>query len=121
MQETWKFHIKDLGPKAGQKDWETAIRQALKDEKKEVGIFLSYFFRPDRAVVEDVELVNGMNFETPTSGSFKVKFKLIFYDACLNIHEKERDTLELSFTLDPQNHQLTLISPFVPERGMDDI
>ncbi|MDN3670784.1 hypothetical protein QWY93_15795 [Echinicola jeungdonensis] len=121
MQETWKFHIKKLGPEASKKEWKSAICQSLKEEQKELGIFLSYFFRPDGAVVEEVELAGNIHFETPTSGNFKVKFRLIFYNACLNIHEKEKDKLTLSFTVDPEKNQITLISPYVPERGMDDI
>ena len=50
MQETWTFDY----PKSQIKD--DSLSSFLKAKKKDLGIFLSYYYKKDGAVAEDVNL-----------------------------------------------------------------
>jgi len=121
MQESWNFKLAENTDFGKAENLKGAIKEALSVQQKELGIFLSYYYKSDGAVVEDVELEKFLELNSGGSGKALFSFRLIFYNACLNIHEKEKDKMELDFVVDPNGKSLELTGPFVPERGMDDI
>ncbi len=118
MQETWDFKISDQVHDDG---GENLIREVLRHENKDLGIFLSYYYKRDGAVVENVMLKDDIIFIDGEKGKFSVEFDLIHHNACLNIHEENRENLEVNFEIDRNSNLLKLIGPYWPEREMDDI
>ncbi|GAB4107737.1 hypothetical protein GCM10028791_01840 [Echinicola sediminis] len=121
MQESWKFNLSEDIRLDEKEDLKHKIKTALKAQQKELGIFLSYYYKADGAVVEEVEVEDFIELNSSGSGKVLLSFRLIFYNACLNIHEKEKDKMELEFSIDKKEKKLQLTGPFVPERGMDEI
>ncbi|RZS97584.1 hypothetical protein BC751_3199 [Cecembia calidifontis] len=118
MQETWR--IKLSGPIEPENTRELLL-QVFENKTKDLGIFLSYYYKKQGAVTENVTLLKPPVFRNQFSGQVSVKFDLIFFNACLNIHEKERDQLELSFEILPENAEILITGPYWPEREMDEI
>ncbi len=118
MQETWDFIIKDQIHEDNDED---LIREILCNEKKDLGIFLSYYYKKDGAVAENVKLKDQIVYLEKGKGKFLVEFDLIYHNACLNIHEEDRENLEVNFEIDRNSKTLKLIGPFWPERELDDI
>lgn len=116
MQETWKFEISKGN---NNEDPERLIQKILKQKQKEMGFFLSYYFKSEGAVVENVEFIDHLQFSDSRKGKFKVEFDLIHHNACLNIHDQKKDKLDIVFEIDQD--KLQLIGPYWPERGQDEI
>jgi len=115
MQESWKFHIDH---KSDQSDY-IIIKDLFKENQNEIGIFLSYYFKKDGAVVENAVLDGDVKTTSPGRGKFQVSFDLIFYNACLNIHDQNKDKIEIDYKM--ENDTIILTGPFWPERGQDEI
>lgn len=118
MQETWKLAI---SPSIQKKDIELMVQELLLENQKEMGIFLSYYYKKEGAVVENVELNGPIIFSKEYSGYFIVDFELIHFNACLNIHEQNKDKMKVQFEVDQDSNELILIGPYWPEREMDEI
>jgi hypothetical protein len=118
MQETWDI---TLPASPDVKNPEEALREALQANRKEIGILLSYHFKGEGAIAENVEVKDNITFADPHHGTFKVEFDLVYFNACLNIHEQQKDSLEIIFETDKGFKNLKLICPDRPERGMDEI
>lgn len=118
MQETWKFKISEP---IEDTNTQSLLLRLLENNTKDLGIFLSFYFRKQGAVAENVVIFNSPVFMDEFSGKVKVKFDLVFFNACLNIHEKENDQMELSFRILPEEAQLIITGPYWPEREMDEI
>jgi hypothetical protein len=118
MQESWDFKIVR---KKSEENPKSILMDVLKKEKKDLGIFLSYYFKMEGAVVENVSLFENIDFKDRLKGSFKVEFDLVHHNACLNIHEENKEKLELQFEFDQNLESLTLIGPLRLEREPDDI
>ncbi|MEB2784136.1 hypothetical protein [Algoriphagus persicinus] len=114
MQETWTLSL----PKSDQ-SISDQIKRALTDNKKELGIFLSYYFKKEGALTEKVDLHSEINLKDQSSGDFELEFDLVHFNACLAIHEQKRDQIKITFEI--EDHKLTLKGPYWPERGMDEI
>lgn len=117
MQETWSLQLKEKEGKA----LSSSIPFALKENQKELGIFLSYYFKREGAVVEQVLLKEDPEFYTENSGQLILEFDLVHFNACLAIHEQKKEELKVDFLIDPLTMKLILKGPYWPERGMDDI
>ena len=115
MQETWTFDF------AFGSMTEQSLSELLSEKKMDLGIFLSYYYKKQGAVAEHVKLKSGPNFVSGRSGSLILDFDLVFFNACLAIHEQERDSMEVQFEIDEVNGKVKLIGPHWPERGMDEI
>ena len=115
MQETWTLDY----PKSQIKD--DSLSSFLKAKKKDLGIFLSYYYKKDGAVAEDVNLKTEPQFSGSNSGSFEVDFSLVHFNACLAIHEQVRESLKIDFEFDSKSSKLKLIGPYWPSREMDEI
>ncbi|MEN2282081.1 hypothetical protein AAGF08_08075 [Algoriphagus sp. SE2] len=110
MQEKWTFKFE-----------EENLEEVLKNEEKDLGIFLSYYFKREGAIAEKVSLKGQTNYETDFSGSLILEFDLIHFNACLAIHEQKREEMKVDFMIDKRKKQLILIGPNWPERGVDEI
>jgi hypothetical protein len=114
MQETWTF------------DYSTPmdsefLSDFLLTKSKDLGIFLSYYFKSEGALAENAALKNQPSFDSPSSGSFDIEFDLVHFNACLAINEKEKSVMKIEFHIDEKANQLKLIGAYWPERGMDEI
>ena len=118
MQESWEFSV----PLHLQtKDLEELLISLLVENEKELGIFLSYYFKKEGAVAEKVQLETPPQFKEKFNGNIWVSFDLVYFNACLNIHEQNRDKIELGFEFSEDLSYLKLIGPYWPEREMDEI
>lgn len=115
MQETWLFDFPITDTASEQ------LIQTLEKEQKELGIFLSYYFKKEGALTEKVRLKGEPEFTDALSGKLVLDFDLVHFNACLAIHEQKRDELNLTFEIDQTNEKLKLVGPYWPERGMDEI
>lgn len=117
MQEKWNFEVgqsKDLNS-------EDAIKYLILSKEKDLGIFLSYYFKKEGAIAEKVALGSEILFLTELTGKFKLEFDLVHFNACLAINEQKRDLIEISFEFNSDFKNITLTGPYWPERGMDEI
>jgi hypothetical protein len=117
MQEKWNFEI------AQETEMITAqtIEHLIQEKRKELEIFLSYYFKKEGAIVEHVSLSSSIEFIALNKGKFTLKFHLIHFNACLAIHDQKSDELEIVFEFDSKSKNLTLSPPFRLDRGMDEI
>lgn len=118
MQESWKFSIPNH---LLSKDLRELLQKLLEENEKEMGIFLSYYFKKEGALTEKVQLHSIPDFKEKLRGNFWVSFDLVYYNACLNIHEQNRDQMELGFEFKEDLTSLQLTGPYWPEREMDEI
>ncbi|SMD45058.1 hypothetical protein SAMN00777080_3699 [Aquiflexum balticum DSM 16537] len=118
MQETWKLAI---SPSIQYNDLKHLVQELLLENQKEMGIFLSYYYKKEGAVVENVQLIGPIFFSKEKGGDFIVDFELIHFNACLNIHEQNKDKMKVQFEFDQDSNELILIGPYWPEREMDEI
>ena len=110
MQEKWTFKFE-----------EGNLEDLLKKEEKDLGIFLSYYFKREGAIAEKVKLKDQAEFLTDVSGNLILEFDLVHFNACLAINEQKREQIKVDFLIDKRTNQLTLIGPYWPERGVDEI
>lgn len=99
MQESWEFDFQY----PGERPVDAALAELIEAKAKEIGIYLSYYYRGEGGLVERVGLKEGIDFRDPLAGSLKVSFGLVYFNACLNIHdEAEKDEMLLQFEIDPE-------------------
>ena len=110
MQEKWTFKFE-----------EENLEGLLNKEEKDLGIFLSYYFKSEGAVAEKVRLRGKAEYLTDFSGNLILEFDLVHFNACLAIHEQKREKMKVDFIIEKGINQLTLIGPYWPERGIDEI
>jgi hypothetical protein len=115
MQETWIF---DFPPS---QDPKGDLEILLSQKEKELGIFLSYYFKKEGAVTEKVKLKLSPEFESKTAGVLVLSFDLVHFNACLAIHEQAREEMKIRFEIDEANEKVKLTGAYWPERGMDEI
>lgn len=118
MQETWKFNITTS---YGKESLESLIQEVILENQKDMGIFLSYYYKKEGAVTENVQLNGSINFLEVNQGDFLVDFELIHFNACLNIHEQNKEKMKIEFKIDQDSNELILTGPYWPEREMDEI
>lgn len=120
MQETWKL-TKLNPPDLEQKGLVFWFNDVMDLNCREIGIFLSYYYRKDGAIVEKVRLIPPATDLTEMNGSISVSFELVYFNACLNIHETTKDKLDLAYSISTDGTILTLTGPNWPEREPDEI
>lgn len=118
MQETWKFKLSEPFEA---NNTQSILVHLLENNTRDLGIFLSYYYRKQGAVVENVVIFSSPVFMDEFSGKVKVTFDLVFFNACLNIHEKEIEQMELSFKILPEDALFVFTGPNWPEREVDEI
>ena len=115
MQETWTFDFPKTDTAMAQ------LIQKLEKEQKELGIFLSYYYKKEGALAEKVALKGEPEFKEDLGGTLVLDFDLVHFNACLAIHEQKREEISVTFEIDPFSEKLKLTGPYWPERGMDEI
>ena len=116
MQEIWEFDI----PTAEEPAQEDRLRKLLESRSKEIGIYLSYYYRPEGGIVEQVRLKDDIVFTSATTGRLTVDFFVIYYNACLNINSTDnKDQMSLTFEIDPVNQKVQFTGPYWPQREPD--
>lgn len=115
MQESWSFDFPTSDtPK---KD----LVSLIANKEKDLGIFLSYYYKKEGAVAEKVKLKSDLIFKTESSGSFVLEFDLVHFNACLAIHDQAREEMKITFETDPHLEKIKLIGAYWPSREMDEI
>lgn len=115
MQESWTFDFPfSTNPKEN-------LEALLLKNEKELGIFLSFYYKKEGAVAEKVKLKSSPEFDSKTTGSFLLNFDLVHFNACLAIHDLAKKEIRISFELDEPNQKVKLIGPYWPSREMDEI
>ncbi len=115
MQEYWTFNF----PKTD--DVEDQLIRTLDAERKELGIFLSYYYKKEGALAEKVALKGKPEFKDRYSGKLILNFDLVHFNACLAIHEQAKEEMDITFEIDPQSEKLKLAGAYWPSREMDEI
>ncbi len=115
MQEYWTFEF----PKTD--DPSAQLSRILTKEEKELGIFLSYYYKKEGALAEKVNLKGEPQFVDAYSGNLVLDFDLVHFNACLAIHEQKREEMSLTFEIDLERGKLKLLGPYWPSREMDEI
>ncbi|HSJ68723.1 MAG TPA: hypothetical protein VK921_13650 [Anditalea sp.] len=116
MQENWTFDITERV-----EDSIDVVTSIIAEKQHEMGIFLSYYYRKEGAVVENVVMNSEPIEDDEYNGKVMVNFDLIHYNACLNIHENKKHYLELEYEIDPATYTISFKGPYWPERGQDEI
>ncbi|MFC5623551.1 hypothetical protein [Algoriphagus winogradskyi] len=114
MQESWTLTLP-----SSEKPTSEELKKVLRENQKDLGIFLSYYFRKEGAHTEKVDLASDINFQDEISGDFELEFDLIHYNACLAIHDQKRESMKITFEIEGVN--MNLKGPYWPEREMDEI
>lgn len=121
MQETCELPL-NIKPEPGNEEiFRQSICDLLDRYKKDIGIFLSYYYLAGGELVEDVKLDSGINLTSPTSGYFTVSFQAVHFNACLDIHHINRDKMVLQVEWLSARNSVKLTGPFWPEREPDEI
>jgi hypothetical protein len=115
MQETWTFDFPETSSASEQ------LGKILEESSKELGIFLSYYYKREGAIAENVGQKGSPSFTTPSSGTLTLDFDLVHFNACLAINEQKREEMEIYFEIHEGARKLTLKGPYWPEREMDEI
>ncbi|HLU90533.1 MAG TPA: hypothetical protein VKZ51_11920 [Cyclobacteriaceae bacterium] len=97
------------------------LEKAIVAQQTTLGMMLSYLYRDQGGVVENVHQVGEIKFETPTSGSIRVAFDVVVFNACWDTHGTDPEIMILHFNLDEDAGSVKLYSPSWPERGQDEI
>jgi hypothetical protein len=115
MQESWSFELPNYTTLP------EGLEAVMQLKQIELGIFLSYYYKKEGAVVEKVYQASALQFTSPISGSLTVAFDLIYFNACKDIHQQERGEMELQVTWDEEKKILRLQGEYWPTRDGDEI
>lgn len=115
MQHSWTFDFPALSH--SEKDLELFLTPYT----KELGIFLSYYYKKEGAVAENVSIQPDFEFESKNTGCFTLEFDLVHFNACLAINDKAKEKMRITFKIEEPNQKLHLTGPFWPSREMDEI
>lgn len=115
MKESWSFELPNCAT------LREGLEAVLQLKQIELGIFLSYYYKKGGAVVEKVSQASDLQFTSPISGSLKVVFDLIYFNACQDIHQQERGEMELQVNWDEEKRILCLHGEYWPTRDGDEI
>jgi hypothetical protein len=121
MQESCEFQLQVENNNWNEEEFEASVIQLLDGYKKDLGIFLSYYYKDTGGLVEDVKLDSKLTFTSPTTGYFKVSFNVVHFNACLDINQLNRDCMVLHMNLISDTNKIKISGPLWPEREPDEI
>lgn len=121
MQESVEFEVKTPFETISKSIASDLVKKLLEEKEKELGIYLSYYFKEEGGLVEQVRLSDKINFLAPYKGNFRVNFKVIYHNACWNIHCENRDEMLIEFNYNPLHKKIKFTGPLWPEREPDEI
>ncbi|MBY5950190.1 hypothetical protein KUV23_04350 [Algoriphagus marincola] len=115
MQDVWIFEFPTTSNEREQ------VLKLLKEKVNELEIFLSFHFKSEGAVVEEVKALPDSMTIKGDSGTLILEYELIHFNACLDIHETNVEKLVIQFEIDRSKELLKVKGPERLERGMDEI
>lgn len=121
MQESCQFQFPLKIGKWNKEEFQASIIQLLEQYKKDLGILLSYYYNEAGGLVEEVKLDSEITLTSPTSGYFRVSFDVVHFNACLDIHQLNKDFMILHMDLISDTNNLKISGPIWPEREPDEI
>lgn len=121
MRHSWEFDLSEEIDAVDSLSMADLVTSVFQRKKVELGIFLSYYYKGNGGIVEEVELSDVVDQSSPTAGKLKLSFKVVYFNACWNIHGDDTDHMDVNFEWDPEGKILKLIGPFWPEREPDEI
>ncbi|MHA7128794.1 hypothetical protein [Algoriphagus namhaensis] len=102
MQVTWTFRNTPVLDS-------DSLQKYLKEQVKELEIFLSYYYKNQGATAENVKLSQNPEFKEQGRGILRFTFDIAYFNLCLNIDEKEKGKMKVNFFIDPDKNELQLI------------
>ncbi|MCM0041404.1 MAG: hypothetical protein NBV61_01430 [Algoriphagus sp.] len=115
MQESWTFDFPFERPSS--EAWSCLIQT----QQRDLGIFLTYYYKRQGAVVEKVQLKSATQLDSQDTGTLCLSFELIYFNACQDLHETQSEEMKLSFQFDAAKMTLKLVGPYWPSREPDEI
>ena len=115
MQESWTFDFPFDTPSSEAWSW------LIQTQQRDLGIFLSYYYKRQGAVVEKVKLKTAPQLDSPDSGILCLGFELVYFNACQDLHETQTEEMKLSFQFDAAKKTLNLLGAYCPTREPDEI
>lgn len=115
MQESWSFDFPFYTPSSEAWSW------LVQTQQRDLGIFLSYYYKRQGAVVEKVQLKTPPQLDSQNSGTLCLCFELVYFNACQDLHETQSEEMKLSFQFDADNKTLNLLGAYWPSREPDEI
>lgn len=115
MQESWTFDFPFDRPSSEAWSW------LILNQQRNLGIFLSYYYKRLGAVVEKVRLPTEPQLDSLDSGTLILRFELVYFNACQDLHETQVEEMKLSFQFDAAKKNLTLVGAYWPAREPDEI
>ncbi len=115
MQESWTFDFPFDRPSPEAWSW------LIHKQQRNLGIFLSYYYKRLGAVVEKVRLPTEPQLDSLDSGTLILRFELVYFNACQDLHETQVEEMKLSFQFDAAKKNLTLVGAYWPSRELDEI
>ena len=120
MQELLELELKGMPLRSESQVVIDDLERVLLEEQTSLGIILSYYYKEQGGLVENVLLADKIHFETPT-GTFRVSFKVVHFNACWDIHGTNDESMLLAFKLNDHPKRLKLYGPSWPEREQNEI
>jgi len=115
MQESWTFDFPFNRPTSEAWSW------LIQTQQRDLGIFLSYYYKRQGAVVEKVQLKTTPQLDSQDSGTLCLGFELVYFNACQDLHETQAEEMNLSFQFDTAKKTLSLLGAYWPSREPDEI
>jgi len=115
MQESWTFDFPFDGLTSEAWTW------LVQTQQRELGIFLSYYYKRQGAVVEKVQLKTPPQLDSQNSGTLYLSFELVYFNACQDLHETQSEEMKLSYQFDADKKTLNLLGAYWPSREPDEI
>lgn len=115
MQESWTFDFPFDSPSSEAWSW------LIQTQQRDLGIFLSYYYKRQGAVVEKVQLKTAPQLDSQDSGTLSLGFEVVYFNACQDLHETQAEEMKLSFQFDAAKKTLNLVGAFWPSREPDEI
>ena len=115
MQESWSFDFPFDSPSSEAWSW------LVQTQQRDLGIFLSYYYKRQGAVVEKVQLKTVPQLDSQNSGNLCLSFELVYFNACQDLHETQAEEMKLSFQFDAAKKTLNLVGAYWPSREPDEI
>ena len=115
MQEFWTFDFPF--DRLSSEAWSWLIQTKQRD----LGIFLSYYYKRQGAVVEKVKLITIPQLDSPYSVTLSLGFEVVYFNACQDLHETQAEVMNLSYQFDAAKKTLILVGAYWPSREPDEI
>ncbi len=115
MQESWTFDFPFDTPSSDAWSW------LFQTQQRDLGIFLSYYYKRQGAVVEKVQLKTAPQLDSQNSGTLYLSFELVYFNACQDLHETQTEEMKLGFQFDADKKTLNLLGAYWPSREPDEI